>query len=72
MPDDFTVCTSCMNCIMDGANHPRYYMCAKHKRMGEGFGFVTDTVWDRRAPMLYCVDCNGGACPLFEPLKEGD
>ncbi len=45
-------------------------LCIKHPRL-DGFGFVRYDEWDRLAPYLFCRDVNGGACPLYEPKREG-
>ena len=50
--------------------HPWRWLCTRHKR-GEGFGFVTDEAWDKFPPYLYCADVNGGFCPLYAPLRDG-
>ena len=50
---------------------PRYrWMCLKHPRTNEGFGFVTHSFWDKEPPYLFCKDVNAGACPVFEPLED--
>ena len=65
-----TICTDCEHISELQSGHPRYWMCLKHPRKNDGFGNVTHTTWDKASPYMYCVDINGGECPLFEPKKE--
>lgn len=65
-----TYCINCDNVAEDSRKRdPWYWLCTKHPRL-EGFGFVTNTTWDRAPPYLRCVDCNGGACPLYKERKS--
>ncbi len=75
IPEDVcapTICSDCDHMHNERTGHPRYWMCMKFPRTADGFGFVTDTVWDKAAPYMYCVDINGGVCPLFEPRRNED
>ncbi len=50
---------------------PWRWLCMKHPRLNEGFGFVTGTSWDNAEPYLKCKDCNAGACPNFKLAESG-
>jgi hypothetical protein len=66
-----TVCIRCQHVVEYTRRMPPYrWLCEKHRRGGDGFGFVTDTDWDDKPPYLFCKDVNGGFCPLFEPLED--
>lgn len=68
--NDYTYCTDCDHLQPDSAKGPPWaWQCQQHPRF-ESFGFVTNHVWDKFPPFLYCKDVNGGRCPLFEPRKE--
>lgn len=69
---DFTYCHDCDNVHPSSRKQPPWsWLCVKHPRK-EGFGYVTPFTWDNMEPYLRCKDVNGGACPLFEPKKEGE
>lgn len=62
-----TYCIDCKHVHQDTIKSaPWYWLCTRHSRLNEGFGFVTDHIWDKAPPFLYCKDVNAGACPLFE------
>ena len=65
-----TRCVECDNLHPDRKRHPAYWMCQRFPRL-EGFGFVTDNKWDDFPPYMYAHHINGGACPLFTPIKDG-
>lgn len=66
-----TFCETCANVHMDSLRGPPWrWLCTKHARLNEGFGFVTSTTWDNAAPFLYCKDVNAGACPLYEERND--
>ena len=62
-----TVCSRCKHIYVPNKSaQPWYWLCIKHPRLNEGFGFVTDETWDNAPPYLRCADVNAGACPLYE------
>jgi hypothetical protein len=64
--DGITYCADCANCLRPTKTAPPWkWLCLMHPRI-EGYGFVTRTTWDTFEPYLYCRDCNGGRCVLFE------
>ena len=66
-----TLCIQCDHLHSDRKRHPAYWMCSMFPRL-EGFGFVTADQWDGFPPYMYAHHINGGACPLFTPIKEGN
>lgn len=67
-----TYCDECMHRIPGQSD--RLDMCAQHKRLFNP-SFVRSRQWDGMPPFLRCVDVNGGACLLFQPVatsKTGD
>ncbi len=68
--DKLTYCVDCDNLSEIQSGHPRYWMCLKFPRLIEGFGHVTKNGWDKAPPYMFCININGGNCPLFEPKKE--
>lgn len=70
MPPDVTYCCRCEHVHGYGRNeHPWRWMCMKRPRP-EGYGYVTDSKWDRFPPYLYCRDVNpDGKCRSFEPRR---
>jgi len=48
---------------------PRLWLCRRHRRVVND-SFVTASSWTNSDPFLRCSAVNGGACPLFEPLRK--
>lgn len=69
-----TYCVECKHLShASSGRHPSQWLCAMHPNISEeGFGFVTDTTWEKAEPFLRCCKVNGGACPLFERAAKAD
>lgn len=49
---------------------PKSWLCTKFRRR-EGFGFVSRTFWDDKAPFKFCREINtDGSCPLWTPARD--
>lgn len=48
---------------------PHRWLCRRHRRVLND-SFVTATSWTQADPFLRCASVNGGACPLFEPIRH--
>jgi len=70
MQPEPTLCEDCDNVIREKNTQPRFWLCAKHKKL-EGFGFVTRTSWDNGEPYLRCYQINFGVCPNFVKATPG-
>jgi uncharacterized Zn-finger protein len=67
-----TLCKYCDHPEPDSTKgHPRFWLCTQHPRIFDG-GFVTDEVWDKHPPYLYCISVNGGACQLYKHKEISD
>ncbi len=62
-------CEDCTSHIP--ANYASRDLCNRHPRH-EGHGFVRRGEWANAPPFLFCRDVNNGACPLFEPKRDGE
>lgn len=68
-----TYCLACDHVHKGSVKLPPYrWLCMKHPRLNEGYGFVTPDTWDNAPPYLFCKDVNAGACPLYEERKDTD
>lgn len=66
--DKPTYCAECDNVLSTTRKkHPSQWMCIKSKRR-DGFGHVDPTWCDE--PYMRCIGINGGACPLFTPIRS--
>jgi hypothetical protein len=64
-----TFCEDCDNVESSTrSRNPNSWICLKFPRK-DGHGFVSETWWSRNEPYMRCVGINGGACPLFKPIK---
>lgn len=69
MPD--TYCEHCDNVEASSRKRlPSYWLCIKFPRL-EGQGFVAPNRWAEMEPYMRCVNINGGACPMWAPLRNG-
>ena len=62
-----TFCESCQHVMKKGPSYA--WTCQKFPRK-EGFGFVTRDVWDREVPHMRCTGINGGACPVYQEVRD--
>lgn len=66
-----TYCENCENVTADSRKRlPTQWLCIKFPRM-EGMGFVAPKVWAEMEPFQRCVGINGGRCPMFTPIRNG-
>ena len=66
-----TYCDACDNVVAESRKRlPSQWLCAKHPRL-EGMGFVAPNAWAEMEPFMRCVNINGGACPMWAPVRNG-
>jgi hypothetical protein len=66
-----TFCEDCDNVHSESRRKlPAQWLCTQFPRL-EGQGFIAPKVWAEMEPYMRCVNINGGACPLFRRLREG-
>lgn len=66
----YTYCRDCDHVVADSRKrHPAAWLCSRFPRV-EGGGFVDPEKWVTDEPFMKCKDINGGACPLFTPIRE--
>ena len=66
--DKPTYCAECDNVLSTTRKkHPSQWLCIKSKRR-DGFGHIDPTWCDE--PYMRCIGINGGACPLFTPIRS--
>lgn len=65
-----TDCIDCDNLSRERSSPDRYWLCLKFPRIERRGNRVRggDHLMDE--PYMRAWDINGGACPLYEPLKE--
>lgn len=67
--------TYCEDCdLVDAQSRKKakyYWLCTAHRNL-EGMGFVARDEWVNSEPYLRCRDVNGGACPVFQPLRTAE
>ena len=67
-----TLCSDCDHVHPDTRKlHPRRWLCLRCPNIVGAMGFVSDAVWVEHEPYKPCHGINGGACSMFEPMKEG-
>lgn len=67
-----TLCADCANVEAGSRKQsPHRWLCRMHKR-AYGGSFISPGWWVENEPFLRCVNTNGGACPLFTPLSDGE
>lgn len=67
----FTLCDECDNVHPDTRKlHPRLWVCVKFPRL-EGQGFVSSNIWVEHEPFMRCSGINGGKCPCWKPIRDG-
>lgn len=66
--------TFCENCDhVEPASRkrsPSQWVCLKFPRI-EGQGFVAPKAWAEMEPFMRCASINGGACPMWKPMRNG-
>lgn len=70
MSDALTFCESCDH--VEAASRkqsPRLWLCRQHRRLVND-SFVTASSWTSGDPFLRCSAVNGGACPLWTPIRQ--
>lgn len=66
-----TLCETCDHVHAETRKKsPQSWLCVKFKRI-EGHGFVAPKFWAEHEPYMRCVGINGGACPLWKALRDG-
>lgn len=66
-----TFCDQCDNVLAESRKRAPYqWLCTKFPRL-EGQGFIAPNLWADLEPYMKCVNINGGACPLWAPLRNG-
>lgn len=66
-----TYCRDCDNVTADSRKKlPPQWCCIKFPRM-EGMGFVDPRAWAEQEPYMRCSGINGGLCPMFKKLRNG-
>lgn len=66
-----TFCEECDNVHPETRKKlPAQWLCTKFPRL-EGMGFVAAKSWAEQEPFMRCVGINGGKCPLFTPMRNG-
>ena len=64
----YTFCENCQHVMNNG--QPYAWTCHTHPKK-EGFGFVTEKLWDNESPFKRCSGINGGACPMYKEKENG-
>lgn len=49
---------------------PYHWICMKFPRV-EGMGFVARGKWIAEEPYMHCRGINGGLCPMWKPIRQG-
>lgn len=71
MSDRPTFCSECDHVYPETRKKlPVYWLCMKHPRL-EGMGFVAPNLWVEMEPYQRCVGINGGKCPCFSLVRNG-
>lgn len=66
-----TLCSACDNVHADSRKKlPTQWLCTRFPRL-EGMGFVAPNVWAEMEPYMKCSGINGGKCPCWTPLRNG-
>lgn len=66
-----TACEDCDNVsAATRKSHPARWTCLKFPIV-EGYSPVAPKMWVGSEPYMRCVGINGGKCPLFTPLRDG-
>lgn len=70
-PDRPTYCETCDNVYAaTRKQNPSQWLCVKFPRL-EGQGYVARQAWVEQQPYMRCVGINGGFCPLWAPVRNG-
>lgn len=67
-----TSCETCDNVDPDSRKNRRweYWTCLRHPRM-PGSNFVAPESSVVQDPHMRCIGINGGRCPLWTPIRNG-
>lgn len=66
-----TYCEQCDNVHPETRKRsPSQWLCVKFPRL-EGSGFVAPNKWTEMEPYMRCAFINGGACPVWAPIRNG-
>ncbi len=66
-----TYCEDCDNVITESRKRfPSQWLCSKFPRL-DGMGYVAPRKWANDEPFMRCTGINGGQCPLWSPLRNG-
>jgi len=69
MTASVTLCDECDHVEAQSRKQtPRLWLCRRHRRVVND-SFVTASSWTTGDPFLRCSAVNGGACPLFTPIR---
>lgn len=64
-----TFCEDCDHVHPSSRKKPAtYWLCMAFKRI-RGGSFVAPTEWADNEPYMRCIGINGGACPMYTPLR---
>ena len=66
-----TLCEHCDNVHPESRKRlPTQWLCVKFPRL-EGMGFVAPYTWVEKEPFMRCSGINGGFCPMYTALRNG-